>query len=283
MKSFSVFSKVFIGAVVWTVVFLGIAGYASQEAYKADPALITKLEEKYNVSVHIGGISKRDTSKEVAEDIWNLAPPASKFSIKTFNGDVRIKKTMNKEVVIKATGRLDVNKAPRLLAVTETADVLEIRQPDDNAVTKLEVTIEIPDSFSKELRFESASGELTLENLKLDSLIVKTVSGEVTGRQIDVKDVDAVTVSGDIKIESSTLSKVVGKSVSGDIEVSNTAPANVSFSSVSGDVKLKMAKADDVHFSLQSTSGEIHNAFGSANNGKFDVTVKTTSGDIEIE
>ncbi|WP_413612700.1 DUF4097 family beta strand repeat-containing protein [Bdellovibrio sp. HCB-110] len=283
----SLFTKFFIAFAVWTVGFLGLAAYAGEKAFQNDPQLISKIEDKFNVSIRMGGMSKGygvgPAAHDKTQDTWNFAPPAKKVTFKSFSGNFSIKKSAGNEIKISATGKLDKNVAPRLLETEVNNDELTVREPENNAVKDLEVQIEIPASFTSTVDVLTVSGDVTAENLNVQDLDLKTVSGEMTLNQVTAKNLAVKTVSGDFKAEASSITRLEGKSVSGDLEITNTTPSNIDFTSVSGDVKMKLAKADKTHFSLKSVSGDIHNRHGSDKGGEFKVTISTTSGDIEIE
>lgn len=285
MKQISVFTKVFVGAAILTVLFLSIASYAGNKALAQDPDLISNIEKRYNVTIRMGGISS-NSAMDYAEssDTWNFAPPTQVLNIKNVSGNFHFKVGTGKEIVIKATGHLDKKKAPRLLDVAMEGDTLKIQQPDD-AVRKLEVFIEVPSTFKQALEVATVSGTTNIEGLSLEKLTLQSVSGDSNLNRVSAKTVSFKTVSGAIEAEESDLKEVEGNSVSGDLKLGNLNPLSLKFKSVSGDVKLKIAKGETATYTLHSLSGKVENKVGSAGVGKssFNVDVKTTSGDIEVE
>lgn len=283
----NLFSKFFIAFALWTVGFLSLATYAGGKAYESDPQLLSKLENKYNVSIRIGGMSKGysvgPAAYEPTQDSWNFTPPAKKVMFKSLSGNFSIKKSAGSEIKISATGKLDKKVSPRLLETENNGNELIVREPEDNAVKDLQVQIEVPESFKNTLEVLTVSGDVVMENLNLREIESKTVSGKMILSHVTAKDLEVKTVSGDIKAEECSVAKLEGKSVSGNLEVSNAAPSSIDFTSVSGDVKMKLAKADKTHFSLKSISGDINNRHGSDKNGDFKINISTTSGNIEIE
>ncbi|KYG68626.1 hypothetical protein AZI87_05160 [Bdellovibrio bacteriovorus] len=283
MKSLGLFGKFFIAFTIWTVACLSLATYAGSKAYEQDPTLLSKIEDNYNVRIHVGGISKADAGWEETKDTWNFAPPVKKVSFKSINATVSFKKGIGENIIVSATGRLDKSKAPRLLKTEVQADEIIIQQPEDEATSELDVRIEVPPSLAKNIDIVTVNGNVVMENTLTDELAIKTVAGDVILKQIQTQSIALHSVSADIKAEDISAQKVTGKSVSGDLEVSTLTPAEVAFTSISGDVKIKMAPSDKLRFSLKSVSGEIHNSHGSNKNGNIGVSVSTTSGDIEIE
>lgn len=284
----STFSKVFLGSFISSVVFLSLAAFAGGKALEADPQLPEKISAKFsdNVAVKVGGFSTGmpHSKKTVStEDSWVLSVPSEKLSLKLISADVAIKSSSVKEIKIYAVGKLDKNKADRLLEVESNANELLIAEPKDGAVEDLEIKIEIPVDFNKRLNFASVSGDLTSENLSLDIFNLSTVSGDIALSQMKSNEFKVEMVSGDLKAMSSSFKKIEGASVSGDLEISNLEKANIDISTVSGDVKLHLSAGNSVQYKLKSMSGEIENRFGSDKNAENSVSISSTSGDIKIE
>ncbi|MEN0057718.1 MAG: DUF4097 family beta strand repeat-containing protein [Bdellovibrio sp.] len=281
----NLFTKFFIAFLIWTIAFLSLGGYASNKAFQQDPDILSKIEDKYHVAIHIGGISKKNTPSnyEQANDSWKLAPPAKKIVLKVVSSDISIKKSAGSEIVITANGLLDKSKSDQLLETKISSDELVISEPDNEAVRKVSIQVELPASYTQALDIIAVNGDIAAEGLTLNDLSVKTVSGNVTFNNLNAKSWSLHSVSGDIKADSSSFTKISGKTVSGEIEITNQIPAQIDFTSVSGDVKMKLAKTDNIFFNLKSLSGSINNKHGSNRKGDFEVNVSTASGDIEIE
>ena len=85
MKSVNVFSKIFVLATLWTVVFLGLAGYAGGKTYQQDPQLVERISSKHNWEIHIGGMSKKYGSKSYVEtkNSWTFPATATQINLKS--------------------------------------------------------------------------------------------------------------------------------------------------------------------------------------------------------
>lgn len=283
MRTYSLFTRFFVAVVFTTITSLAVAGFSAKKAYDADPQIVAKLEEKYNVHISIAGLTVGNRSPKVPmQDEWQIQLPKKKLVIKSFGGDIAMKTSNDSKIKITATGHLDKSSSDRLLQVLETSDEVTISEPED-AVKNLEVRIEIPTSFSKELEVVSVSGDVTMENLTLANSSVKTVSGEVTLNQINAPELSVNTISGDTKIHNSSLKSVSGKSISGEIEIDNKESADTHIKSISGDIKLKMPKTKPFQFNLKTISGDIKNEHAVDTASKLTVEISTTSGDITIQ
>lgn len=259
MKSFNLFSKVFVGTAILTIGFLSLASYSSKKAIAADPELLNRLQSKYNITISGFGITP---SHIVTKDSWNFSGPIKKIKLATVDGDLRVTTADGNDLSIEVEGRLpkDAEKDERLLKI-KTEDG-EIRISDGRGVTKLRMLIKVPKD--------------------VESFSLGTVSGDVSMRNILVKEFEFNSVSGDLQAENVHFLKTTGVTVSGDMNLSNAEPGTVKFQSVSGDVMLKLASAQQSKFTLKTISGEIKNSRPSTE-GSLEVSVNTTSGDIDIE
>ncbi|OYZ22908.1 MAG: hypothetical protein B7Y39_07080 [Bdellovibrio sp. 28-41-41] len=288
MRSYNLFTRFFIAIVFTTITSLAMAAFSAKQAYDADPELLSKIEKKFDIQIHITGMGvsiSDDNQRASTQDRWELTAPTKRLIIKSFGGDVALKSTNDKKITVIATGKLNKDKSPRLLEVTESADEIILSEPE-NAVKNLEIRLEIPVSFAKDLEIMSVSGDISIENLKLNLADLKTVSGEITLNKLDLPNLNIETVSGDTKVHDSKIKSVKGKSVSGELEIENKDSAQTHLNSISGDVKLKLPKTTKFEFKLNSVSGDIkntHTADAEKNTSKLSVEISTTNGDIEIE
>lgn len=289
MRTYNLFTRFFVAVVFTTITSLAVAGFSAKKAYEADPELLAKLENKYNVQINVTGmgVSVTDTnSRAKTQDQWELSIPAKKLIIKSYSGDIAIRSSNDNKIRVMASGKLDTAKSEKLLEITESADVVTLNEPE-NAVKDLEVRIELPSTFTHDLEILSVSGDVTAENLKISLADVKTVSGEITLNQLNVTKLSIETVSGDVETHESSFKTINGKSVSGEIEIENKDAAEMNLKSVSGDVKLKLPKAAPFSFNLNTLSGDIKNLRSnitdSSKAAKLNINISTTSGDIVIE
>lgn len=285
MKSMNVFSKVFVLATLWTVVFMGLAGYAGGKAFQQDPDLVQKVSEKYKVSIHMGGMSKKYGSSSYVDtkNSWTFPATVTQINLKSLSGNFSIKKSSGTEIVVTATGGLDANQAPQLLETKQDGTTLTLQEPDNDAARHLEVYIEIPSNMISTYETTTVSGDLSIENIQAKELTLKTVSGDMILNQVTADALAITSVSADLKATNSDIKTVTGKSVSGDIEFTSQKPVGLDVVTVSGDIELTLAKSENTKFALKTTSGKIENAHGSNKAGTLEVKAYTTSGDIEIK
>ncbi len=265
MKEMSTFTKLFSGAVIWTICFFGIAAYSSQKAKEQDPEIMKKVEanlsEKFkgNVQFSVGGSSGEDSIETFTTPL-----PKSAIQIKSVSGDFAIQYGSGKEIVVKATGTLDKSKAEKLLIIDQNDETLSISEPED-AVNNLAVEIYLPLQFQNEIEIKVVSGDIEVKGLTLSGLAIKTVSGDIKAHEVKAKTIDVKTISGDISID-------------------NKGPVDVNAATISGDIALTLpSTVENTNFRLKSISGDIQNARVSTGKALFSVDMKTTSGDIKVQ
>jgi lia operon protein LiaG len=190
---------------------------------------------------------------------------------------------------------------------------IKIYYPESAALDELDVRsvsgdIEFP-GVGGRLRsasFESTSGDVGVESLGADKLMLKNVSGNIRARGAVSPDADVNTTSGNISLEgfsgnidAGTVSgrveiaaeELSGKltSASGDVTAMAAAP-DFSVSTVSGGVYVSTsAREDEVACGVETTTGavtvdgrKIGGSVRTSRGGRFAIDVKTISGDVEI-
>lgn len=288
MNQSHLLSRFFIITILVTVGSLGLASYSSKKAYEADPQLLAKIQEKYNVHITSSGllVNNSPMNSELTENQWELTAPRKKIVIKTHSGGVSIKNTSNAKIRIFASGQIDPALRGSMLEVTESSNELVISEPS-NTVNDLVLRMEIPNSFNQDIQVISTSGDLSAENLNLNSADFTTVSGELTLNRLMATSIDLKTVSGEINITDSSFKSITGKTVSGDVEIDTNENSEAKLRSVSGDIKLTLPTNGVFNFRLKTTSGEISNKHSLNKNQNQtagpNIDISTTSGDIEIE
>lgn len=139
-----------------------------------------------------------------------------------------------------------------------------------------EVTLSIPASLRPELRIGTASGNVTVEPMKLERLRIGTASGDVEVRSAAIAtELRIASASGDITVYGTQAHEMQLSSTSGDIEAESCiANESVSLNTTSGDISwCRQCRI----LNATSISGDI-TLEGQAEN----ISFHTVSGDVEI-
>lgn len=147
------------------------------------------------------------------------------------------------------------------------------------------------------LNLDKSSGDTNVENAAFSTLNIDSTSG----------DIDVINTPANIILDSTSgntnLSGISGsvdlRSTSGRVSVSvDGKPEPINISSISGDVKLYMDSGSEFELSAKATSGDINTDFeitvkgtgndfsksidGKSGNGGSLISIRTTSGDIDL-
>ncbi len=149
--------------------------------------------------------------------------------------------------------------------------------------------------LSGQLQVESVSGDVALESGAVAGADVRTVSGDIDLHGVSQK-LAVETASGDIDVEGDANTLTLG-SASGDIAYrgSLAGESASSLNTISGDVSITLAQQSSFVLDASTVSGDLANQFelsgatlapkavhGRAGAGNATLTVRTTSGDIEL-
>ncbi len=120
--------------------------------------------------------------------------------------------------------------------------------------------VEIKNVKLNQAKWNSVSGDLLVTDARIENLISSQVSGDMHMKNVYVvKEMKLNTVSGDIFIEDSVCDECSLHSVSGDITGNEFYPARVGLKSVSGDITIKNMNHTGIEIVGKSTvSGEIN-------------------------
>jgi len=204
------------------------------------------------------------------------------INITTSSADVIISPSNNNEILLRYFGEMKSNnKNEPEVKINKVGSDLDITSgmPESSLYTILtgfKLEIKIPTSYSKNITIKSDSG-----NLEADSLILEEITGSTTRGNIDLTNCKSKenvnTDSGNIKIVDSLLEN------------------NREIKTSSGDVNLFLPKDSSFGLTFNTDSGVISDLFGlsirqntgknitaAAGDNKYNISVKTTSGNLNI-
>jgi hypothetical protein len=143
---------------------------------------------------------------------------------------------------------------------------------------------------AKEIAVKTTSGDLELEAGTIDRLTAESSSGEMEIRAKTVGDFSASSSSGDVRAEIGTVKRAAVSTTSGKVDVDFDKFDALTVSATSGNVKADLPEKPGFTATLKVTSGDIRCDLPLTKNGKTsvcgsgssEVSISTTSGDIEI-
>lgn len=217
------------------------------------------------------------------------------ISVSMLSTDVKVNKSSSEKIEVKIYGKEDEK-----YAIGKNGNTLAITKKNKPKIcigfcfTKEVVEVYVPESYTNDLKIDTASGDIDIEDYFDMDVALNTKSGDVTIKGI--RNGEIGVISGDITIASANDLKLSTKS--GDIEVGNVKniEADVisgdididsvelskdgSLKTISGDIVIK--NANDAYFETDTVSGDVkieHNN----RYADYKMTIKTTSGDIRVK
>lgn len=242
------------------------------------------------------------------------AAPAGLVTVSNLSGSVTVKGWGQSEVAVSGT----LGKGSERLEFEVSGDRTTIRVilPENaRRVEGSDLEILVPqasrldvDTVSADISVSGLSGSLSLQSVSggvsvsgpAPEVSAHSVSGPVVV-ETDSRRVRAKSVSGEVFVRSKGAQEVQMENVSGDLtfEGALTAEGSLEVSTVSGRVEASLPKDLTARFSLETFSGDISSAFGTAGDPEKDgpvgkhlrfttgsggtrVDIQTFSGDIVL-
>ena len=141
-----------------------------------------------------------------------------------------------------------------------------------------DIYIKLGKDAVEEIRAESVSGSIYVNDAKLDILDLTTVSGdiEISATEIE-KDLTLSSTSGSIDVNGTSSNKLYASVKSGDLDITDSNADNLILTAISGDMDIMDTDAEEVR--LNTTSGSI--TFDSRD--EYYLEYSSVSGAVETE
>lgn len=226
----------------------------------------------------------------------DITEPIKKINVITKASTIQVETNDTNKISVKYYGdkedkELDLSTANEVLNINEDTSYFCIGFCN---YAEHKIIISLPKEIDYELDFNTASGDIYIPNINLSNISIKTVSGDI--KVINAKNANLESTSGDIEITE--VEKLVSKTVSGEINV-NRIKRSCDIKTTSGDVDISLLEIT-TNSNISTISGEVEietnrNSYVKTetvsgevsidNNNRYaktELTVKTTSGDIEV-
>ncbi len=142
-------------------------------------------------------------------------------------------------------------------------------------INSIHINVELPENLNY-VNINTANGDIRVDNVMTDRIIVTTASGDVQMNGLYTTDLKIKSASGDISLQEVNSIQLKAVTMSGDIDANNINAKFLSLKSTSGDVKTKNMTAEIIDSSSLSGDLELVNIKAS------ECKIRSTSGDIDI-
>jgi DUF4097 and DUF4098 domain-containing protein YvlB len=187
-------------------------------------------------------------------------PKELKLELATASGDIEVAGMSGGTVLSTASGDLDVRNCRESVELSSASG-----------------DIAIAECRGTDVRIKTASGDVSVQ--AEGDLACSTASGDIEAEMANIRTLDIRTVSGDqsLKLGLAPDGRISVTSVSGDIglELEGQPSAMLEVSTLSGDI--------DCGAELQESKKSGRSLTGKLGQGQGQISVRTTSGDINIE
>lgn len=166
----------------------------------------------------------------------------------------------------------------------KSGDTLVIKQvePHINFVffsSNLKLDVYIPADYNKDIKLVSASGDINVNDYKLNKLQCNLSSGNLKMNNINADTFNYLSSSGDLKADKLTTNTTTLDSSSGSINI-NEFSGDLTAENSSGDTSIEYADFNN-NINVHSSSGEI--ALTLPKSAEFDLDAVASSGDITTD
>lgn len=242
---------IFLSSTLMAVLFFELSYLAVSQVITNEPEMVAKIEDaltkRFNldqIEVSIPAYISIQYTK--LEDDWKFDLDTKKVKIISITSNVEVLENNDESILVKAEGYLDQKKAPRLLDIAFSKNELRIKEWAEHVSKDVQIRIYLPQSFKKSLEINTVSGGIEIEKNFLDRIKLSSVSGNVSIEQNSVSAIEIETVSGNLAIEF--------------------AKQHVPY-----------------QFKINTLSGEITNSIKENYKAGKLISIKTVSGNVEID
>lgn len=175
----------------------------------------------------------------------------------------------------------------------------------------------IPKKYDENLNAHSSSGDIYISDLKLKDLNIKLSSGDLTAENLVINNGKLNASSGDMELNNIGIEKLKVSLSSGKLELNgfigeiigelSSGSADITLKELTGNIDFRLSSGDfrmtlnenevNAKLNLRTSSGDIEVGFpvlvtksknnrafiGTSGNGKYNITVLNSSGDIDIK
>lgn len=187
------------------------------------------------------------------------------------SGKIEVKNvTVQKELSAKSSsGQINIDKAE-----AESFDV----ESSSGKINISEVTAQ------KDIDLESLSGIIDVEDMIANTIEVESSSGKIIMHKANAPSIEIESTSGKITLESITTTNAKLEASSGSIHADMLDCLSANITTSSGNVYLSLNGLGMSSLNYKTGSGKLHLSDNvSTTGGKVSVTIKTSSGNIDID
>lgn len=204
---------------------------------------------------------KNKAERLASENIIGLENPS--LYVENQSGKIKISSWDNEEIQVTA----DVSYDDRFIA--DTYDFISIRREDDKVYIEpnydsvsgryfsINLSIALPEKHFKEISLKSTNANLEIEDVKADSLLVKTINAKISGKNIEAKEGEVSSTNARISLENLSGDKLQIKTTNGKIDIKDIDYLDLEMKTTNGSLVVANLGARTESIYAKTSNGNI--------------------------
>lgn len=204
---------------------------------------------------------KNKAERLASENIIGLENPS--LYVENQSGKIKIYSWDNEEIQVTA----DVSYDDRFIA--DTYDFISIRREDDKVYIEpnydsvsgryfsINLSIALPEKHFKEISLKSTNANLEIEDVKADSLLVKTINAKISGKNIEAKEGEVSSTNARISLENLSGDKLQIKTTNGKIDIKDIDYLDLEMKTTNGSLVVANLGARTESIYAKTSNGNI--------------------------
>ncbi|WP_054251417.1 DUF4097 family beta strand repeat-containing protein [Neofamilia massiliensis] len=204
---------------------------------------------------------KNKAERLASENIIGLEEPS--LYVENQSGKIKIYSWDNEEIQVTA----DVSYDDRFIA--DTYDFISIRREDDKVYIEpnydsvsgryfsINLSIALPEKHFKEISLKSTNANLEIEDVKADSLLVKTINAKISGKNIEAKEGEVSSTNARISLENLSGDKLQIKTTNGKIDIKDIDYLDLEMKTTNGSLVVANLGARTESIYAKTSNGNI--------------------------
>lgn len=249
------------------------------------------------ISAKLGGLTRDISMNDVDIERVFDADQVESIDVTTVSKNITLYKSSGSEVKLHLHGQSNIdNEIMEFTSeIREDKLVVEVKRKEMisigfSFIEDVKLDIYVPSNFYKNINLKSTSGEITVEEINVDRLEMKTVSGNIDGNNLYTDFSNLETTSGDMMLRDFK-GEVKVKTISGNLFIDyKELTGKAKINTTSGDIELKIPEGSALTSIFDSVSGDFNSNIALTRMGNVssygddgsEIRVKTVSGNYTL-
>ncbi|NLX61840.1 MAG: DUF4097 family beta strand repeat protein [Tissierellia bacterium] len=234
--------------------------------------IVNSIVDK-STSFNLSGLYETINTK-IEKDISNIENPI--IDLEALNGSINArswdKDKISMDITIKYRNK-DFPNATDFYKFYEEDNVFRFRPIHRNNLI-ISLDINLPNKYYEEIILKTSNGKVSVNDLELGYLTVKTSNGSINIDAINSKDINLSTQNGRILLNHISSPAINGKTSNGSVSLQHINSQNLNISTINGKIRFMDINSENISGKTSNSSIELEDAVGKI------VKLRTSNGSI---